>query len=447
MRSLKISENLKKIILFMVMLFPVLLLFGMHVVFFKINGVGYVTLPRVYGWTIIVLTASFFIVKKRVEIPLGRSFWFAAFFALMLLYALVSLIWVIDRHESLDTFMYQLSGVGVAVFMASVIHNFNDIKLFLRILSVCYIIIVIFSVIEIYSGVYFFHPGELAYTLKDSYGFNFPYTVFYNTNDNAAFLTMFAPFVVFTIMDWAGGKLGKLLGVILSVIAFFALICGRARNCFTTIICFMAVLLLVCIIKKNFRKYAVTVAVIYASLPLATLLIKLTELKSSSVLSKIGTINSSDHSISERLEMTLGGFRMAAAYHYMGVGVGNSVPLMPYFTRLKPINLHNMPLQIFVEYGIIIFGLYALVTVLLARDFLKSHTKSDKESLFILLCFLTLLAFQVVGLQPSDAMHILALWMLFGIWLSAVKIIYKDNDVQPKWLPRCFKFKNNNIKE
>lgn len=444
---MKVGENLKKIILFMVMLFPVLLLFGTHVVFFKISGVGYVTLPRVYGWLLIILTAAFFIAKKRVEIPLGRSFWFAAFFVLMLLYALVSLIWVIDRRESLGAFMYQLSGVGVAVFMAAVIQNFNNIKLFLRILSVCYIVIVMFSIIEIYSGVYFFHPGELAYTLKDSYGLNFPYTVFYNTNDNAAFLTMFAPFVVFTIIDWVGGKLGKLIGIVLSVMAFFALICGRARNCFTTIICFMAVLLLICVIKKNLRKYAVTVAAICASLPFSALIIKLTELKSSSVLNKIGTINGSDHSISERLEMTLGGFRMAAAYHFMGVGVGNSVPLMPYFSRLKPINLHDMPLQIFVEYGIIIFVLYALVTIFLARDFTKSNTNSDKERLFVLLCFLTLLAFQVVGLQPSDAMHILALWMLFGIWLSAVKILYKDDDVQPRWLGRCFKFINNNIKE
>lgn len=430
----------------MVTLFPVLLLFGTHVVFFKVSGIGFITLPRIFAWVLVLLTALLFILERGVTIPLGRSFRFSAFFALMLLYALVSLIWVINKGNSFDAFMYQLNGAGIAVFMAAVINDFDSLKRFLRVLTVCYVILVIFGVIEIYSGVYLFGPSELAYSLKDSYGLNFPYTVFYNTNDNAAFITMFAPFAVYTVMDWIGGKKGKAAGIVLSVMAFYDLICGRARNCFITIICFMAILLIVCIVKKNLRKFAVTVAAISVSLPFSALIVKLTALKSSSVLSKIGTISGSDHSISERLEMTVGGFKMASAYHLLGVGVGNSVPLMPYFSNLKAINLHDMPLQIFVEYGIIIFVLYVINIVLLACDFAKVRTKSDGESLFALLCFLTLLAFQVVGLQPSDAMHILALWMLFGIWLSAVKIFYKDNDMQPKWLGRCFKFKNN-VKE
>jgi hypothetical protein len=435
----RVGQLLEKAIRLMVMLLPVLLLFGIHAVFIKIQYIGFITAQNIYGWLIAILTAVYFIVIRRFTVHLGRAFWFSAFLLIMLAYALISIIWVINKGSSFDDFVYQFSGVGAALYMVAVFRNLDDLKNFLRVLTVCYIIIVAISVFEIYTGIYFFQPSPLSSTLRDEYGFNFPYTVFYNTNDNASFLAMFSPFAVFTLINWAKGLTGKVAGVILSVMAFFALIAGRARNSFLTIICFLAVLLIVCIAKKSLRKYAKTLAAIFFSLPLAVVLITVTAYKRGSILTKISTINSSDHSIGERFEMTLGGLRMAAAYHFLGVGVGNSVPLMPYFSSLSPINLHDMPLQIFVEYGIIIFVLYVAATVFLARDFLKFRSESDKQELFSLLCFLTILAFQVVGLQSSDSMHILALWLLFGIWLSAEKLFYKERDNLPLWIPHWLK--------
>jgi O-antigen ligase len=408
------------------MLIPVISLFGIHIILFKKGNIWIVTLPYVYCGVLAAATLAIFIIKRHIHVEFGRAFWYVMFFMLMMAYAFLSLLWAMHLSESFNVLIYQFCGIAAAVFITATIRSFHDLTVFLRILTACYVIIIIFGVFEIYTGYFFFKPSELAYSLKDSYGFNFPYTVFYNTNDNASFVMMFAPFAVFTVIDWVKGWRGKLLGIFLGILVFFTLICSRARNCFVTIICFMTILLLVCLIKKNIRKYVKTVALIFATMPLAIVAVKLTAFKNGSVMSKINTINGADHSISQRLEITIGGLRMAKVYHFMGVGVGNSVPLMPYFSKLQPINLHDMPLQILVEYGIIIFALYLLMTVFLARDFVKLRLLSEKWRFFALICFLTLLAFQVVGLQSSDAMHIPALWMLFGIWFSAVKLFYQD---------------------
>jgi hypothetical protein len=411
----------------MVMLIPALFLFGIHVVFFKIPGVGFVTLPRIYWWSLAALTVAYFIANGKIYAHFGRAFWYAAVLVLMMAYALLSLIWVKNRESSLDTFWFQFSGVAAACYIAAVVHNFKDLRVFLRVLTICYSIVVIIGVIEIYSGIYLFGPGELAYSMRDIYGFHFPYTVFYNTNDHATFVTLFAPFAVFTAIEWVSGVKGKIFGVALASVAFFNVLCGRARNCFLTIICFMVVLLLICFIKKSLRVYAGTVTAIFAALPLSYLVIKMTELASGSMIAKLGTINTNDHSISMRFEMTAGGFKMAYAYHLLGVGVGSSVPLMPDFSSLHAINLHDMPLQIFVEYGIIIFALYAVMTVLLAKDFLKRRPQTQKGEIFCVLSFLTVLCFQIVGMQPSDAMHIYAIWMIFGIWFASVKLLNSDS--------------------
>lgn len=426
--SIKSAEIIKKAICYLVMVLPIILLFGIHVVFIKHGNVGLLTLPQIYGWSLALFTAAYFIIDKHVAVSLGRSFRYTAFFIVMLVYALISLIWAMHKDASFEAFIYQFCGVFTAIYIAAVVRNFNDLKIFLRVLSVCYIAVIIFGLIEIYTGRYFFSPSPVVYKYKDSYGLNYPCAVFYNTNDYASFITMFGPFAVFTLTQWVGGKTGKASGTLLSAAAFFSLLCSRARNCFITIIIFILVLLAICLLKKDYKKYAFSVSLVLASFLLSAVFLNITANTNESIIGKVGSITSSDHSIGMRLQMTIGGLKMAAAYHFMGVGVGNSVPLMPYYSNLRAINLHDMPLQILVEYGIIIFAFYTIMTILLARDFIKYRTADKNIQFFALICFLTLLAFQVVGLESSDAMHIPALWMLFGIWLACVKTFYKGND-------------------
>lgn len=444
-RRIKIVEALEKAIRGLVFLLPVMLLFGIHVVFFKIPGMGYLTLPRVYEWTLVALTAAYFLTGGRIHVRPGRAFWYAAVLVVMTAFAFVSLIWAADRDSSFDAFMYQFTGVASVCYIAAVIRGRHDLRVFLRVLTICYALVAMFGIFEIYTGIYLFSPGVLAYSLKDSFGFNFPYTVFYNTNDHASFLAIFAPFAIYTVICWVSGIKGKILGFALALMVFFNFLCGRARNSFITTICFMVILLLTCLAKKDIRSYARTVGAAIAALPVAYCIVRITELANGTLLGKIATINFSDHSIGERLEITLGGLRMAYAYHFMGVGVGNSVTLLPYYSGLDPINLHNMPLQILVEYGIIIFALYAIMTALLARDFIKCRPDSKKLRIFCIISFLSVLAFQIEGMQPSDAMHIYALWMVFGVWFASIRILYKNDDKLSYMLPGfCNHFKRQN---
>jgi O-antigen ligase len=435
-----IAEKSKKAISILIFMLPFFFLFGVHVVFFHITNLGYLTLLRIYIAAILILAAVYFTANKKIRLGLGRSVWYAAFFAVMIAYAAVSLIWVKDFDDSFFKFSYQIVGAAAACSIAAVIGSKNDLHIFMRVLTVCYTAVLILGIIEIYTGIYLFSPSEFAYSLKDSFGFNFPYSVFYNTNDHETFITLFAPFAIYTTAEWIKGIKGKIACVLLAAMMFFNLFCGRARNCFITTICFLLVLIVICLAVKKLRKFAGTILAVIAAFPVSYLVIICTQFSNGSLIDKVKTISKNDHSIGQRMQMFTGGLRMAADYHFMGVGVGNSVTLMPYYSDLSAINLHNMALQIFVEYGIIIFILYAVMTGLLARDLINARTQKSEELLFCVLCFLSVLAFQVIGMQPSDAMHIYAVWMIFGILFATVKIFYREktrfSDILPSFITR-----------
>lgn len=435
---LKLEQTFEKSIRSLIFLLPVIFLFGIHVVFCMIPNFGYLTLPRIYEYLVGVLTIAYFIAKRRVSVNLGRAIWYAAVLVVMMAYAFITLIWVSDRANSLEVYTYQITGVAAACYLAAVIRDEKDLRTFMRILTVCCAVVAVIGVFEIYTGVYLFSPSYNAYIYKDSFGLNFPYSVFYNTNDHASFLAVFSPFAVFTLMDWVKGLKGRILGFAYATLVFFNLLCGRARNSLITMICFLAVLFALCLAIKEIRRYARTVAAVFCGLPVAYLIIRLTAFTNATLLGKIVSVNLKDHSVGQRLEMTLGGLRMSLAYNLMGVGVGNSVPLMPYYSSLGATNLHDMPLQIFVEYGIIIFVLYLAMTVLVARDFLKHREPSAKARIYCLIGFLSVLAFQIEGLQSSDAMHIYAIWLIFGVWFASVKVLYKNDAKIKDVLPNIF---------
>lgn len=417
----------------MVFLLPPVLLFGAHIIIVKIPDMGYLTLSRAYWVIMVIFTLAYVLSSGISAIKLKRTIRYVVMLAVLVMYSLVSLRFAINWQDSVDEFMFQLAGLATVFYICTFCESFEDLKKFLRVLTVCLVVTALIGIYEMYSGNYLFSPGDAMLHKINVYGHGFPCAEFYNTNDLASFLTIFTPFAVFAVNDFMRGTAGKIIGFfigfLISVFAFMDLLGGRARISFVVSIVMSAILLIICILIKNYRKYALQVVSFILGLPSAEFILRLTSVKHGTLMTKIHTINMQDHSVNERLTILIGGLRMSAAHLLFGVGVGNSVPLLPQYAKVRAINLHNMPLEILAEFGIFVFALYVVMLILLARDFLKKPIDKTNRSFFCIFCFIVLLAFQIESMQPSDAMHISALWMAFGILFAADNLFCAANSV------------------
>lgn len=422
------TEIIEKLIKILVLLLTPVLLFASHVIIAEFMDSCYLTLAHIY-WIILGALTVIYIIKKGVNgIRFGRSARYFAAIAILVLYSLFSLRFAIDFQTSLNQVVFQLFGAATVFYITVFLKEEGDLKNFLRVMTVCLAITAVIGIYEMYSGNYLFDPSESMLSKVNVYGHKYPCVSFYNTNDLATFFTLFSPFAIFALIDWVGGIAGKICGFALSVLVFMNLLGGRARISFGVIFSLSILILLVCLTVKNYRKFASAALSFILGLPFAELILRLTEIKNGTLFTKIQTITRKDYSVNERLTIMISGLRMSAAHLLTGVGVGNSVPLLPKYAEIRPINLHNTPLEILAEFGIFIFLIYVLMVIFLAVDFYKKSRANSRHGFFSILCLLMLLAFQFESLQPSDALHISVLWVLFGILFAADKLLF-NNDI------------------
>lgn len=436
------QKRIEKLAELLVSFLPVMLLFGGFIVFGKAPFFGYITLLDVYFYFFAATLFCYLIFNKVAILRLGRSFRILVGFLIIILYSAFTLIVAINYDDSLFKFTYQLRGIFSIFAMTLIINNEKQLKNFFVVLTCCYVVLLIIGNVEIYSMSYSFDPSPYAFLIKNTFGRSLPYTSFYNTNDFITFLVLFAPFVFYVIYSSFKGATKYICAFLVGVLLFNNILSGRARNSLITSICYILVVLLLTAIIKSLRKHIKNILLIVASFIISYVLLKLTQIENGTLIGKLGSVNKSDHSIGIRTKIMYAGLEMAKDHNFLGVGVGNSVPLIPNYTDLEPINLHNMPLQIFVEYGIIIFAVYLVITVLTAKDLIRlSGIRNDKR-MFCVLCFLSLLAYQALGMQPSDAMHLTVLWLIFGILLVTLKIYDCEKESQFFYISKSGKENN-----
>ncbi|HEX3026182.1 MAG TPA: O-antigen ligase family protein [Clostridia bacterium] len=420
---------LKKTVKYMVYLLPPVVLFGSFIEFGRIPGAGAVTFSRVY-WLVLVVLALMLAVKTGFSSrQLGAAKKYCLFFILMIGYAALSLIWVRNRGSSFgNEFIFQFVGILTVLILTFMLTSLFDLRIFLRVVAVCYAITVLLGIYEIFTGNFGFTPSYKAYILRNDYGLFFPYAEFYNTNDYASFVSMFLPFAGYSAVNSWKGPGGKILACVGAAAGIFTVFCANARICYFAIVLFVVTLLLALMFKESLKKFRRRILLTFASGFGIIVLLAATSLVHIKVLlNELRSINFNDHSIKIRFDLIRGAFRMLWHSRLMGVGVGNSVALIPQYSTLKPINLHNLPLQILTEYGIIIFALYVLMTVGAAKRYFK-YQGSVRTDVFASICFASVLELQLVGMASSDMMRVTGMWMIFGIIIVGIKVLYPVTD-------------------
>jgi teichuronic acid biosynthesis protein TuaE len=422
--------SLKRMIRFFLFMLPLIVMYGSYAVLFKITDLGYVNVERLSFYFVLLLILVYLIRFKHITLNMGESFKYVLVFIIMLLYSTISLLWVEDISFSYSNgYMYLFAGVSIIVFMTACMNDLKDLSVFLRVLTICYCVSVILGIFEIYTGIYVFSPNPYDLLLKNGYNLFYPYATFYNTNDYSTFVVVAIPFVAFQVISDFKGKIGKIIALLLGAAGLFTVFNANARICYFVIPLFAVAFIIAVAAKKNLRKYLKPIFRYTAVFFLIFIALLITSFVKLNVFrTELSTINLTNHSIDERGELFSAGLKMLSDYKFLGVGEGNSVPLVAKYSSLQPINLHSMPLRFLTEYGIIIFALYLLMLVSLAIKLFKYKAGGKREKTLACICFASLVSFQLADFASSDASHVTELWIIMALWLCTLKIINKSKE-------------------
>jgi len=413
------AQNIKKTILLLVFLLPAVTLFGSFIVPTAEHSIDitpfYLAIEALIGlWYCIIARPVMLLDSVRI---------FCLFFICMLIYACLSLLWVRDLGQSEIALYFQVIGVAAAILIAAAIKERSSLYRLLDVLMVCYITILIIGIYEIFTGNFLFSPLNSELRIKNLHHLFFPYTVFGNTNDFATYLTLFTPFAAYDIIIRLKGWAGKIASATtVCTAALFTLDDANARACVFAAILMIVVFMIFAAFQRTLRRLVLPMIVAATILLLAAIVYLV---KSGEVPDLLKSFSLTDNSISSRIELDKSAFRMLAAYHYMGVGVGNSVTLVPYFSFIKtPINLHNVSLQILAEYGVVIFILFAAMLVAIAVKFFRYRPETRRDTVLSGLCFATVCSYPIVGIASSDITHLTPVWLIWGLWFACLRIFY-----------------------
>ena len=400
---------------------PVIALFGP---FIAIPGFP-ANLTAVYLTGMILFCLAYWIAGRKMVLPFGAAGPYSLYFAVLMGYALLSLLWVKDALFSLtNTLGIQLGGVALLLIVAAGVRDRRDLMRLLDVLTLCLVMTTALGVYEIFTGNYIFRPDNPELGLQNIYNLYFPYASFHNTNNYSVFLTLTMPFAVYDIFSHWKGRKGLAVSLPLCAVCLFTLLNADPRACYVALAVMAAAFLIAFAMKKEAAQYG---RKLLAGMGLAAAAAGVLgiALKGGKLLAELSTLNMANHSVRERLMLTVAAFRMMGDYHLMGVGAGNYLQLLPYYSAsIKPDNLHNMTLQILTEYGILLFVPYVVLFVTLAVKFFRYNSGRLREDMLACIGFTGICAFPITGIAPSDATRDLTIWVYIGLLLGTLRVLY-----------------------
>lgn len=419
------AVNTRSILRFLIFSLPFAVLFGGYINLCKIPSVGYLDLERLVFLLILALGIIETAFRGRFTLHLGKAAPMAGVFALLLVYATFSLSWADDFRKCFDAYLYILFGVGTLLFLTAAVRGFHDLTVLLRVITAAYIVILAFGFFEIFTGTYLLSQNPIADQYKNGYNLYFPYGPFYNMNDYASCVTLFLPFAcVQTAADLKGAK-GKLAALILALAGLFTVLNASARLCYAAAAVFAAAFLVAAAGKRELhRSFKPAAAAALALLVVLALLIASGALQTSVFTGEVASAGERSNSSEMRAQMLQAGLQMLPDSFFLGVGVGGSVALVPAYTSLSAINLHDMLLTIAAEYGAAFLILFLAVILFLAAGFFRTRGfGSRKRAVLSCLCFGSVLSFLPVSFASSDCMHVLPLWVVMAVWLIVYRLL------------------------
>ncbi|MDQ0415870.1 O-antigen ligase [Croceifilum oryzae] len=427
----------------------------------------------------LVLLAGFifrFVNTKRLEASYMYPIrWYIAFLCFWIVYAVLTLTWVIDMGRGIRYVVFLTNMIALALSFPYFIRNESYYQKITKVLFGVYTAIILFAVFESVTLIHL--PTSRAVDGNVSDGVSASVTsVFTNQNDLATCITLALPFIVAAMIMLPLSRKMKAAVYGVFILSGYVLFATGSRVNELIVLPLIAVALLILFWKsldrsrfrlKSIRTngFFLLLAVVLIQVMLATMLTpegqRVVEDKLGSTSASLSDLHNavseelvggeshtegqSGESITVRVNLLKHGFDFLVKSHFMGVGAGNIERLMhpssvEYVSEdVNKENIHNWWAEILVNFGVVTFALYlALYVWLLWRLWkLISLKRSPQLSPYLRFGAVASLAamtgYFFGGMAMSTAIHFTPMWISYGLALAVLVLgEHQNKQIEPK---------------
>ena len=393
-----------------------------------------------FNWTIyrLVVIASTIIIVRIEGIDLkimiqSFSFRWFLFLTFWIIYGLLLTIIspYADLHNSFVELLSLLNGALTFLIINYLINNEDDILWIEFIIYLIFNFLIIFAFCEIITGKHLhtsaFYDANSGFFMYNNYKLATGFM--YNVNDFSALLTCLSPILL--VKRWGIGRYITLAGLIIVNLINDASICNMALLVSLTYV-FLIIKGKNAVVTSIKRALFIAIVVFFIMYIVSLGVYGLSEQKGilGAVSNQVINYKNSSGSLFVRFNVYKEAIKGWIDSGFFGVGPkGFSKYFIENVNTTNIINPHALLLEILLEYGIVVFTIFAVLIILMFRESNKLYKK------YMLVCnnyeYLVIMAFIVVYLiasfAPSAFIGYSYQWLLLALMCVKLDVTMNDN--------------------
>ncbi len=390
--------------------------FGVKLSFFTLSPFRIVFLITLA----MVALRRFIIIPNNVK---GVIQFYGVWFAI----SLISIAWSKDFENCVKASIILGIAFCLIVIMCNLVNDGEIIKTMLRVLVVCYFVVIAFGVYESLTGHYFFVNKSAILSRMSILKYRAPLVFFTNQNDFSLFV-VFGIFLVLHERKRCTNILLKITFDISIAVGVGLIIFADSRGCMLSL--FLGVFVWSILSVQEFDNKKKAVAIIALTFSCLIIVAFFYDIIIDVLLSffHFGDTSHGRTSDTNRAILIRNGIDMVFSSFGIGVGAGNS----PYYLRnvygeVKGIYaLHNWFVQVFAEFGVIIGTLYIAQYASLMMKLIKIF-RNNVEDRGLTKLFITVASMLILGtISPSSVFDVEWIWMFWAILIAYIGVKCED---------------------
>jgi teichuronic acid biosynthesis protein TuaE len=360
--------------------------------------------------------------------------YYAAFLAIWLLYASLSIIWGQDPGGYIRYICFLTANISVVLTISCYFSNFDDLQHYFKLWISILAVMVILGLINMFTGYQFLDTTPLvprgAGLAATEYFLKTPRGLSQNRNDYATYLALSIPFLI-SFLRHTKSIIYKWAGIGFLLITIYVLVYTLSRGNYLGLLAGVAVWFLF-LERKIKNKLRIVITIVILAGFLIYRLPGLTETVLNVASGRIEQLDQySDASVMIRQNLIKNAFEFIVDSFGLGIGAGNSDYYMIHFGKYDTSNIttvHNWWVEIILEYGIPIFVLYVIFYMCMILNLWRIYfygKLSAEEEMICTPLIMSLIVFAIGCVSSSSVLNDFPMWGLFGFCLAFINYARK----------------------
>jgi len=332
-----------------------------------------------------------------------------------IVYALIQLLWVHDPRAAIGSLSYLVSGALMIYFSSINLKKRNQVDFACKVWIATALFFVVIAMAEIYFG---FHlPRSKYFTVLVGEGRRFIPTSFFVNPNNLAVFIFLSFFLTLALVRAKKSILESTIGYIFLFFQLFVLIKTGSRlvmlafvlSIFTYIIVHM-------FLDKKFlvKRFAQALAMLLV-VAIGSIVLNFHSIIENEISEIADQLEYGYGSASVRVNITRRGFDMFVDSYMLGIGGGNTELYLEVPGKHDThgiVNMHNFWMELLVEYGFFVFGLFVFLYLNLMRMLFLKCRGNDELATALFSIFIGL---PVALMSPSSSLGFHPLWIFLAV--------------------------------